>query len=291
MKDYKLLFGESDIGGRVAQIKHFHWMERDISKMSAALNEIDSSISEKYPDIELVLTGGGFIEILIKDKRPNRYWRTDTALKRLIEEMESETAILSEMFLNNSSRDYIVGVNARFEDRIVGQFALVFAKGKPKQVIWKSLPLANEDRWLAGFGTEYARECPRIVDTSLGKALVLVDNDVKAFNRSTRKIVRTSEFITERGKVIKSMDSQMKKKPPWVFNLVNYIETGNIFFILQQTFEDIHFGHNWNPYVIGAFGFYEVTHSPWIAFPDLEIPTQPVGLKLYVTPSEYSRGR
>ena len=69
--------------------------------------------------------------------------------------------------------------------------------------------MADESQWLAGFGTEYARECHRIVDTSLGQALVLVGHDIHALNHRMRKNVSRTATITDRGKVTKEMVYQM----------------------------------------------------------------------------------
>ena len=120
MEDYSIEVRRDNDDGQIAQVLHPYWMERDdVSKMSTILNEIESVISTKCPQVELVLTGGGFIEFFIGKKDPNRYWRTEDALKSLTEEMERKTEGLSELLRQNSTRDYIIGVDARLGDRRV----------------------------------------------------------------------------------------------------------------------------------------------------------------------------
>jgi len=168
--DYSIKVLRSNDDGQIAQVLHPYWIYRnDVYQMSTILNDVESVISKEAPQVEIVLTGGGFIEFHFESEEPNRYWRTDSVLKNLVETIEKKTEVLSNLLLQNSDRDYIIGVDNKIVDRGIGQFALVFARGESKKVIWKGFPVDEESKWLAGFGTDYARSCPRIIKTALGK--------------------------------------------------------------------------------------------------------------------------
>jgi hypothetical protein len=73
-------------------------------------------------------------------------------LSRLTGLVEAESEALRRG-IGDFCRDYVIDFDVLFNNKNAGQFAAVFLRGAAPVVVWKSLPVDDEERYLAGFGT------------------------------------------------------------------------------------------------------------------------------------------
>ncbi|MCL0048265.1 hypothetical protein M1N20_02305 [Dehalococcoidia bacterium] len=248
-------------GGPVAQILHPLSLKRDdVFLMSDRIKKVESRISKEAPDVKVVVTGGGFVEIHADGLVARREWRSQKCLERLLAFVEERLTPFTEA-LGGARRDYVIGIDVLIDDwRIgqfpIGQFAVVFVTGKIESVVWKSYPVKKEADFLAGFGTCKGRRSPRFVTTSLGKSLILVCHDAQVYNHRSHVLVHSAHGPTPRMRVMDEMREQMEEERPlWAFNPVHWIEKAENMKTFFTSYKQIATDHNWKPSVVGAFGY------------------------------------
>ncbi|MCL0037108.1 hypothetical protein M1N15_00555 [Dehalococcoidia bacterium] len=219
-------------GGPVAQVLHPLGVERDdVFLMSDRIKKVESRISKEAPDVKVVVTGGGFVEIHADGLVARREWRSQKCLERLLAFVEERLTPFTEA-LGGARRDYVIGIDVLIHGRGIGQFAVVFVTGKIESVVWKSYPVDKEADFLAGFGACKGRRSPRFVSTSLGKSLILVCHDAQAYNHLNQARVHRAHSPTPRMRVMDEMRQQMEvERPLWAFNLVHWIR--------ESSYEDV----------------------------------------------------
>ncbi|MCL0038731.1 hypothetical protein M1N46_00555 [Dehalococcoidia bacterium] len=244
-------------GGPVAQILHPLSLKRDdVFLMSDRIKEVESRISKEAPDVKVVVTGGGFVEIHADGLVSPDEWRSETGLLERLLALVKEPLTPFIQALGCARRDYVIGIDVLIHGLRIGQFAVVFVTGKIESVVWKSYPVDKEADFLAGFGTCKGRRAPRFVSTSLGKSLILVCHDAQAYNHLNQARVHRAHSPTPRMRVMDDMRQQMEvERPLWAFNLVHWIRESSNMRTFFTSYKQIATDHNWKPSVVGAFGY------------------------------------
>lgn len=243
-------------GGPVAQLLHPDWISRDDpDQIGRLLLQTEELLSAQAPDVKLVLTGAGLLEVLLHEHRDFRHWKTEAALERLCSQCrDAASHVLSH--LPHASRDYIFGVDFISEDSGVGQFGVLARENKVQAIIWKSYPFGTEANSLAGFGTGKGRLCPRVFDTNMGRTMVLVCHDAQAFNHRNKALVGRAFGQTARSAAMSEMAHQMQtEQPSWTLNLIHFIDNPASMKTFHRSFKQISTDHAWHPKAIGAFGY------------------------------------
>ena len=156
----------------------------------------------------------------------------------------------------DGNRDYVVGVDVISDGRGIGQFVALLSRGDVADIAWKSYPVGEESEWLAGFGTERGRACPRAVNTSLGTTLALICHDAQAYNHRNRALVERASSTTHRSLVIDEMTSRLHAaRPAWVLNVVHRIAKAGSLKTFATSYKQLSNDHDWHPRVVGAFGY------------------------------------
>jgi hypothetical protein len=203
------------------------------------------------PSVRVVVTGGGFLEFLPNADRP-----LGNSGLRAVSDSAKEAAAAFNEALSQAKRDYIIGVDVFADPRTVGQFACVVRQGRDPVIVWKSFPVGQEANYLAGFGTLDGRCSPRIVETAVGKSLILVCHDSQAFNHRNIGLVRKATQETPRRAAMNEMQRQMREqRPGWVFNLIHQIDKPGSLRTFSTSYQQIHDDHDWSPCVVGSFGY------------------------------------
>jgi len=158
--------------------------------------------------------------------------------------------------LGDARRDYIIGIDVFADASTVGQFAVVIRQRGEPLVVWKSFPVTDEAKYLAGFGTPQGRCAPRIVQTTVGASLILVCHDAQAFNHRNVALVRKATRETPRLAAINEMQRQMQnQRPAWAFNLIHRIDRPENLRTFRTSYRQIRDDHDWSPCVVGSFGY------------------------------------
>lgn len=243
-------------GGPVAQLLYPHWMARDdASFMGDILANVEHQCVTNADDVRVVVTGGGFMEIRSGASTRNSYWRTEKGLDTALSHVEKAASILADA-IKGSQRDYVIGIDVLVGEHGVGQFAVVITRNGGTSTIWKSYPVGDEARFLAGFGTPKGRGSPRIITTAIGSSLILVCHDAQAFNRRHFALVNKTSSSTPRKLAMDKMRSQMHlEQPTHAFSLIHNIGKLESLKTFSTSYKQICKDHNWKPTVVGAFGY------------------------------------
>jgi hypothetical protein len=242
--------------GQVAQLLHPILVARDdIETMSHDLQLVEEQLSLSAPNVKLVISGGGLIEIYLSKSYTRKSWKSEDTLNELIEIVQPKIQRVAAA-LRESRRDYILGVDVFDVNNIGGgQFAVLVRAGEVKTIVWKSYPVGEESKWLAGFGTEKGMNSPRMISTVLGKTMLLVCHDAQAYNHRNQALVSRAHIPTPRQKVIENMKNMIKiEKPEWAFNLIHRIEKQGSINPFRNSYNQIHKDHQVSA-VVGAFGY------------------------------------
>jgi hypothetical protein len=197
------------------------------------------------------------MEVQLDGQRGYRYWETEAALDRLLSKCANVASpILSR--LPQTTRDYLFGIDFISGGNGVGQFGLLARAGKGHTIVWKSYPAGTEANTLAGFGTAKGRLCPRVFDSNIGRAMVLVCHDAQAFNHRNKALVGRAYGQTLRSAAMSEMARQMEtEQPPWILNLIHFIDKPASVMTFHKSLKQISTDHIWHPKAIGAFGYGE----------------------------------
>ena len=242
--------------GPVAQMLHPFWIARnDISAMSNALQMVDDQLSLLTSGVRLVVSGGGFIEISHTTTYSPKTWRSEKTLDELTDVVRARMQLVATA-LKDSERDYVIGVDVfDTQDTGGGQFAVFLSAGKISTIAWKSYPVGEESKWLAGFSTDKGRNSPRITSGALGKAMLLVCHDSQAYNHRNSALVSRAYSPTHRQQAINSMVKMIKaEKPEWAFSLIHQIDKEGSIRTFRNSYSQIHQDYR-VPAVVGAFGY------------------------------------
>ncbi len=210
--------------GPITQVLHPDWLYRDnIGRMSNLILAIDEQLNNTFAESKLILTGGGYIQISERDAGLNvRKNRLSTFSHVYSQAMKIADRIKEYTF--GIKRNLVLGMDLIINDFGVGQFGISISNGMVLGVAWKSYPVMDEWKWLAGFGMKEGREVPRYVEFDIGTSMILVCHDVQAFNHRNQALVARASHRTPRMDVIEYMDKEViDKQPDWAFNLVHYI--------------------------------------------------------------------
>ncbi|MCJ7544228.1 MAG: hypothetical protein MUP47_06635 [Phycisphaerae bacterium] len=239
-------------GSEVAQLLYPRSIERhDVALLSRLLARMETLCGAETPSVRVVVTGGGLLELLPSTGRPPGGWGLRAASDRA-----NEAAAAFKEALSQAKRDYIIGVDVFAGPRTVGQFACVVRQGREPVIVWKSFPVGQEANYLAGFGTLDGRCSPRIVETAVGKSLILVCHDAQAFNHRNIGLVRKATQETPRRAAMNEMQRQMQEQQPeWAFNLIHQIDKPGSLRTFSTSYQQIHDDHGWSPCVVGSFGY------------------------------------
>ncbi len=281
----KIRFRITGNSGPVAQLLHPFWIARDdVSLISNILKTIDEELS-MLPELKLVVSGGGLIEIYLNERFTRRSWKSKETLEKLTNLVTERVKQVAET-LKGSARDYVIGVDVFDENEIGGgQFAVVINGGEIKTTAWKSYPVLDEHNWLAGFGTSKGRQSPRVVTTSLGKTMVLVCHDAQAYNHRNLALVERAQSTTPRGQVIREMDKAMKdSEPKWVFNLIHQIEKEGGLKSFRNSYREIHEDYGRIPNVVGSFGYGQKVKIPEILAELAQFPRRKAKVAVILEP-------
>jgi len=243
-------------GGPVAQLLHPDWIARDDpNQIGGLLLQTEELLSAQAPDVELVLTGAGLLEVRLEGQRGYRYWKTEAALERLRSECRDvANHVLSR--LPHTTRDYLFGIDFVSGGNGVGQFGVLARESNVHAIVWKSYPVGTEGNTLAGFGTAEGRLCPRVFDSSIGRAMFLVCHDAQAFNHRNKALVGRAYSQTLRSAAMSEMARQMEtERPTWVLNLIHFIDKPASMTTFHRSLKQISTDHAWHPKAIGAFGY------------------------------------
>jgi hypothetical protein len=242
--------------GSVAQMLHPLWIARnDISHMSNALRLVDGQLSLLTSGVKLVVSGGGFIEISHTNTYSPKTWKSEKTIDELTTVVRAKMQLVATA-LKDSERDYVIGVDVfDMQGTGGGQFAVFIRAGEISTIAWKSYPVDEESKWLAGFGTDKGRNSPRIVSSALGKAMLLVCHDSQAYNHRNSANVSRAYSPTHRQHVINGMVRMMKaEKPEWIFSLIHQIDKEGSIRTFRNSYSQIHQDYR-VPAVVGAFGY------------------------------------
>jgi hypothetical protein len=242
--------------GPIAQILHPDWLYRDsISRMSQLVLAIDSHLTEVEDVSRAILTGGGFIQISESDRRFSELSNEHVRF----EEVHSTAYKIAERlkeYCAGANRDLVIGLDLVINNRGVGQFAISLSKGQLLGIVWKSYPVMDEWKWLAGFGVDVGMKAPRFVDLEIGKTMILVCHDSQAFNHRNKALVARANRRTPRMDVMDYMDQQIKlEKPSWALNVVHYIGKPGSIRTFSTSYKQIGSDFPWPIKSVGAFGY------------------------------------
>lgn len=251
-----------EIGGRgpVLQVAADYDLEISTADALAILKEIDQRCD---PGVKVVFTGAAFMWFRCPEiPSAPRYLKTEAALDALTKVAREKTRALVQQLSSQSQREFIVGVDLYVgaEERHAGQFAVVIRPGRDHaEIVPKMLPVGAESAYLAGFGTKAARQARHVVDTALGRTLVLICHDAQCFNHLTEARTANASEKTPRARAVHAMKRQLggSARVDYALNLIHSVaRDGNLktFRVShKQLFDD-------NPAaglvdVVGSFGF------------------------------------
>jgi len=193
----------------------------------------------------LIMTGGGFIKIHASGGQ--------SSLNQLATLAQRSASQILERIPAKRSWDLCLGIDVVGG---IGQFAALIRKDAQNvTIIWKSYPVGEEARYLAGFGTVPGARAPRFMQTGLGKTCVFVCHDAQAFNhRSQANVGRNG--LTARGAVVKEMTETFSRERPAVaLNLVHWIEKLGNTRTFNTSYRTLYRDYNWHPKAYAAFGY------------------------------------
>lgn len=215
-----------DSGGDVLQVLSDHDLVLSNADAEQILLEIDKRADKST---RLLLTGAGLIEYNVHDIDSSRAnLLSERTLKAMTDVVRSETADLVRTLSSESTRDFVFGVDVTVGKGALksGQFAVVVrAKQSSATIVPKMLPVGDEDARLAGFGTLASQTAPHIVETALGRTLILVCHDAQCFNHLTIARARNANATTSRQLAIDAMESQLRAAGtvPFALNLIHSV--------------------------------------------------------------------
>ncbi len=245
-------------GGDVVQVLYDYDTTIDVAAAERILLDIDKRCGD---DVKLILTGAAFIWLPCPKTSDDGAWlRSKAGLDKLTELVRAATQELVKALASKGSRDFVVGVDlyvGEDEDCHAGQFAVVVRHGVPDgQIISKALPVGGEAGYLAGFGTSHGRAVPHVVETALGRTLVLVCHDAQAFNRLTWARIQNAHGVTSRAKAVRSLRRQSRDGGvDYAVNLIHWVEREPNLRTFRVSQKQLRTDHHPAAVGVGAFGF------------------------------------
>ena len=211
--------------GPVVQVAHPTSIGRNPIEMISLLIEV--SFSRALPDeVELLVTGGGFIELDFGlTKLSRRQLREPAFLKDLHRWTLSNIDEVLRTIGRSPGLDLVVGVDVTVNGQIgVGQFATLISRDGVA-LVPKRLPVGGESNHLAGVDSTAIDRYPRVFDTRVGSTLLLVCHDVNSVNPRTRALIGRASVPNARTQAIEELDQAVETPGlDWVLNLVHSID-------------------------------------------------------------------
>ena len=238
---------------RVAQVAHRRSRPFDVPGASTVL----SALSNRLPEtVKVVVTGGGFVLLKYSEGAPKKsVRRTHGFLEILRVWTQRQIEPLMERLRKISGRDFLIGVDVSVDGDGSGQFA-AWVGPNGVELVSKRFPVGGEATYLAGFDEKKSPVGPRIVQTSLGAAMLLVCHDAQAFNHRNQANVRRAAWYTPRWRSLDELETlAYDSNPKWIFDLIHCIEIDEDLVTFKKSFKQVHMDLPSHPKVIGAFGY------------------------------------
>lgn len=206
--------------GPVAQVAHPTTVRWEPEEAMTVLLEAAVRLPEQD---RLLVTGGGFIS-LTHPPVPLR----DSELRKAEFLSKLHAWTLSQLshvirMAEGARHDMVVGVDVDVNGPGPGQFALWIGRGTAA-LIPKRFPAGDEALYLAGVEAPDTSPYPRVVDTQIGRTLILVCHDAQAYNHRNRANVKRARRPTARTRAIQELDAARKTPGlAWALNLIHWI--------------------------------------------------------------------
>jgi len=245
--------------GRSGRVRKINGHRGEISRVfhpdegftpDSAAQVLSQVIAVVDPNCRLIMTGGGFIKV-------DAHCQDWSNLSRLAALAERSASQILEKIPAKRGWDLCLGIDiADGIGQFFGQFATFIRKDAQNvTIIWKSYPVGEEARYLAGFGTVPGARAPRFMQTGLGKTCVFVCHDAQAFNHRNQANVGRNG-LTARGAVVKEMTETFSRERPAVaLNLVHWIEKLGNTRTFNTSYRTLYRDYNWHPKAYAAFGY------------------------------------
>nr|MBK7070517.1 hypothetical protein [Deltaproteobacteria bacterium] len=241
------------------QVLYDYGLEINEQDAERVLLDIDTRCDQ---NVKMILTGGAFMWLCRPDiSRTPKHLLSVAGLKELTDAVRDGTRSLVKGLSSRAKRDFVIGVDVYVgedEDRHAGQFAVVIRRGvSTATIIPKMLPVGGESSYLGGFGTNEARQVSHVVDTALGRTLVLVCHDAQSFNHFTKAKIDNADVVTHRERAVNAMRRQLKASPAYALNLVHWVESAGNLKTFRVSYKQLQEDHPRLTLkeVVGAFGF------------------------------------
>jgi hypothetical protein len=207
--------------GSIAQVAHptsLKWTAKE------ALETLVRAASKLPESVELLIAGGGFVSLTYSGEQQSKsQMRQPKFLTRLYDwTLASITDLLLSVPVSN--RELVFGIDVDVRGVRSGQF-MAWVGRSELILIPKRYPSGAEAEFLAGVDAAYSSSYPRVVDTKVGRTLMLVCHDAQAFNRRHRANVDRAKGATARTLAIRELHSSVsKRRVIWGLNAVHEIQ-------------------------------------------------------------------
>jgi hypothetical protein len=241
--------------GPVAQVSH----PTDIAWSPGEAGQLLLSAAAELPvNTKVVLTGGGFLTLTYPHPPPSpRLVLQGAFLQQLTAWTEQELLdVLRAVEQGRRERDFIIGVDVLVNGNGSGLFALWIGQGG-WALVAKRFPVNGEDRYLAGVEANVPVHGPRIVQTSIGPALLLVCHDAQAYNRRQRGSVGNASWVTPRARAMQELHAARRTPGlAWALNLVHWVGGENNTQTFATSYSQMRTDFpNGDLNVVGSFGY------------------------------------
>lgn len=238
---------------RIAQVAHRRTRPFDTQTAATVLSKVSSKLPDKT---RIVITGGGFVSLEYpRTSVPHPTRREQKFLDHLRSWTLKKVAPLVSALQKTQKREFLVGVDVLVGGEGSGQFGLWVGESGPI-LVSKRLPVEKESVYLAGVDTSQTTNGPRVVESSIGRVMILVCHDAQAFNHLTKHRVQRAQTLTPRGRAIRELERiAEEEKPEWAFNLIHSVRKDGSVTKFRTSFKQIHTDCDSHPSVLGAFGY------------------------------------
>lgn len=238
---------------RIAQVAHRRTRPFDTVTAASVLTEVSNKLPDKT---SVVITGGGFVSLEYpRSSIPYPTRREQKFLDQLRAWTLNKTKDLVVALQKIKKREFLVGIDVIVGGEGSGQFGL-WVGNKEAVLVSKRLPVDNESVYLAGVDTRQPTNGPRVVESSIGKVMILVCHDAQAFNHLTQRRVQRAKTVTSRGLAIQELErTASDERPEWAFNLIHSVRKDRSVTKFRTSFKQIHTDCDSHPAVLGAFGY------------------------------------
>jgi hypothetical protein len=206
----------------------------------------------------MLLTGGGFLTLNYPHAPPRPGLVLQNGfLQQLGAWTENELVdVIQTIKQSCGNRDFVIGVDVLVNEQGSGQFALRIGRDG-HTLVAKRYPVSKEDRYLAGFEATSPVYAQRVVQTTLGLALLLVCHDAQAFNHRNQESVANATRITPRARAIQELHTlRITPGLTWALNLVHWVGAEGNTRTFIRSYDQMRTDFSRVPLnVVGSFGY------------------------------------